>query len=618
MKPSFRDRLKDPHPILFDGAIGTLLYQQGVFVNKAFEEVCLTNPKQIQAIHESYVDAGSEIIETNTFGANAYVLGQYGLEDQLQKINQTAVQLAQSTTKGKSVFIAGSIGQVYTNILGELDLKKVYQTQIDTLVHAGVDLLCLETFSNFDALQTVIRLARGKHDIPIVALVSIEANGLLSGDGLGGKYLCKALNDLNVDMVGFNCSIGPQAMTDFLLKHISYIKKPTCVMPNAGETHQVAGRQINLFTEEYFAKYVKRYCELGIHAIGGCCGIHPNHIRKASQTLRMLHPKMKALPTTQFAASNQSENQDHPPLPTCSLLHEKLRANQFVLSVEITAPKGMNSQNTLDTIQKLSERGVEHVNIPDGPRASARMSALLFVLEIIQKIKIEPILHYCLRDKNMLAILGELLALQSHGLKNLLIITGDPPKVGNYPNATAVFDFDSIGLLKLAKQFNHGLDFAGNDIPEFSGNYCLGTGCNHAALNMNKELDRLQQKIDAGAEYVISQPVFNVTQFESFMNLVTQKLKNVPPILCGVWPFASLRNAVFLKENVPGIEIEDSVIAKLSKYSAVEDQRKVGQSLASDVCTKLIPMISGISLAAPFNKFEVIDPVIEVIQKQTT
>jgi len=597
---NFLEKLKQT-PLVFDGAMGTVIYGKGIFLNTCYDELNLTNPDLIKGIHQEYVDAGADVILTNTFGANRIKLAKYGLADKVTEINEAAVKLAR---RNKDVFVLASIGSNLSTkeILTNENMPKIiesYDEQISILVNAGVDGIMFETFADIEELLIAAEIAK-KYNITTVTSLTLKKE-LETLKGLDIITALKKLDDSDyVDALGLNCTIGPHAMLSAVEKVIDKINKPLIIQPNAGNPQQINGRMMYLSTPEYFTTYCKNYISLGVRGVGGCCGTTPEHIKEMAKTIKSLtgikqHLEIKKIETA-------DKNIEVTPTEEKSLFAKKLFSDkEKVVSVEITPPRSTDINPTLEKVRQCKEYGIDAINIPDGPRASTRISPMVVAMMVEQQVGIETILHYCCRDRNLIGMQSDILGGYAAGIKNYLVVTGDPPKLGNYPQATAVFDVDSVGLTKVINNLNNGEDIAGNIInPPTS--ILIGVGANPCAINLEKEINHFYNKIDAGAEYAITQPVFDSDTLYRFIEK-TSKYNSIP-IVAGIWPLVSLKNALFLKNEVPGIVIPNKIIEQMEKATTKEDGIKIGIDIARDIKSQIDSYVAGYQISAPFGKVE--------------
>lgn len=600
---SFRDRLQS-EIILFDGGVGTYLYEKGVFINTCFDELNLTNRDLVAEVHRDYVNAGADVIETNTFGATRLRLTPYGLEGKVHEINVAGAQLAKKAAEGKAL-VAGSVGPLGVQIepLGKLsfdEAKELFREQLKGLIEGGVDLIILETFTIVAELNQAIRATRELDtSIPIIAQVTVNDDGnLLNGGTLESFIADVAAGDL--DAVGMNCSVGPKAMLDALEKLKSLTALPISVQPNAGLPLNVGGRNIYMTSPEYMAEYAKRFIQTGAMIVGGCCGTNPEHIRAIRRAVRALQPSQRLESTVANLTVTAPESVRVYEKNEKSRLSNKLLRKEPVRLVELVAPKGVSPSRQVENARRLHHAGIDAINIPDGPRASARMAAMALATIIQREVGIETVLHFACRDRNVIGMQSDLLGAWALGLRNLLAITGDPPKLGTYPDATAVFDVDAIGLTNLINRLNHGLDLAGNPIGEPTG-FSIGVGVNPGAINLDEEIRRLDWKIQAGAEYMITQPVFDIRILEKFMKRITHI---TIPLICGIWPLISYRNAEFMNNEVPGASVPPEILARMRKTTTKEEGFAEGVKIAHETYEHLKNEVAGVQLSAPLGRIE--------------
>jgi methionine synthase I (cobalamin-dependent)/5,10-methylenetetrahydrofolate reductase len=600
---SFRDRLQK-EVIVFDGGVGTYLYEKGIFINTCFDELNLTNPDLVSEVHRDYVNAGADVIETNTFGANRFKLAPHGLEKKVQEINTKGAALAKAVAKD-STLVAGSVGPLGVQIepLGKLsydEAKDAFKEQVQALLAGGVDMIILETFSLIPELRQAIRAVRElSPDIPLIAQITVnDESKLLSGASL--DTFVKAITEDKVDVVGMNCSVGPRAMLDALEELKALTSLPISVQPNAGSPQRIGGRNIYMTSPEYMAEYAKRFIQTGASIVGGCCGTNPEHIRAIRRAVRALQPAKRMDVNATDLAVTAPETIHVYAQNEKSRFANKLIRKEFVTLVELVSPRGVSPAKEIAKARTLHHFGIDAINVPDGPRASARMSALVLASLLQREVGIESVLHFACRDRNVIGMQSDLLGAWAIGLRNILAVTGDPPKLGNYPTATAVFDVDAIGLTNLINRLNHGLDLAGNSIGEPTG-FCCGVGVNPGAINLDEELRRLDWKIEAGAEYMITQPVFDIRILERFLKRIDYvKL----PLLCGIWPLVSYRNAEFMNNEVPGATVPAEIMARMRKTTTKEEGFQEGVTIARETYEYIRSEVAGIQLSAPMGRIE--------------
>jgi methionine synthase I (cobalamin-dependent)/5,10-methylenetetrahydrofolate reductase len=602
---NFRDLIESDRAYIFDGAMGTMLYSKGIYINRSYDELNLVAPDLVRDVHVEYVRAGAEIIETNTFGATANKLQPYGLEGSLREINIRAAQIAREAA-GDRVFVAGAVGPLGLRIepYGPTsfdEAKEMFTAQVAALLEGGVDLFVLETFSDISELQQAIRAVRALCDLPIVAQVTIQVDGNTLF-GATPETFTTQLDEWGADVIGLNCGVGPAIVLNAIEKMRTLTSRKLSAQPNAGLPRDVGGRQIYMCSPEYMAEYSRRIIQAGAKFVGGCCGTTPAHIKMIADALRQFSPRVQQVAVTN--ATKVSVHELKPPDVTVVPAEErsnwarKIAKGEFVTTVEVLPPKGCNPWKTLDAIRLLKTAGVDGVNIPDGPRAQTRMGAMATALMVQREIGMEAVLHYCCRDRNLLGMMSDLLGAAAMGLRNLLLITGDPPKMGPYPDATAVFDIDAIGLTNMVNKLNHGLDIGNNPIGEPTA-FSIGVGVNPGAVNMDEELRRFEWKIEAGAEYAITQPVFDTDQLRDFLKRIEHCRI---PIIAGIWPLVSFRNAEFLHNEVPGVHVTPEIMERMRAASAISKEagRDEGLKIARESLLEVRDVIQGVQVSAPF------------------
>lgn len=594
--------------ILADGAIGTEIYRRGVFINRCYDELNCSSPDLIREIHADYVDAGARLIKTNTFTANRAALSAYGLEDKTDLINAAGVKIAREVA-GRDIFVAGSVGPISSSAPRRgkgWEWEEAFSEQITALAGHGVDVILLETFTNLDELEVAIKAARGASDLPIIAEISVQRVEEEEDIGFMPEEAVSHMAD--ADVVGVNCSGGPQGVFEALKRMTKVTDKPLSAMPNAGMPQIVQGRMLYLATPEYMAEYARRYSQLGVNLIGGCCGTTPRHIKEMKKYLKAFKPRAHAVVRPGRKKEERPATIPQKPArekgPFGGILGEK-----FAISVEVDPPLGVDVSGVMEGVRFLRELGVDAVNIADGPRAVPRMSPIALASLIKEKVGIQTIVHYCCRDRNLFGMQMDLLGAAAMGLNNVLIITGDPPKTGPYPEATAVFDLDSIGLISLAVNLNSGLDFASRPL-KGATSLLIGCGCNPGAVDVDLEAERFRQKVEAGAEFTFSQPAYDLKILDRFL----ERIKGVKPIpfFVGVLPLASLKNAEFLHNEVPGMQVPKNIMDRLRKESTRDGQRKVGLEVAHDILkyARELPQVSGAYIFPPFGKYRLVEELL--------
>lgn len=611
----FRKKLESKI-IVADGAMGTMLYAKGIFINRCFDELNLSAPQLVREIHQEYAKAGAEVLETNTFGGNRVRLSAFGLAEKLRPINEAGVRLAREAA-GEKAFVAGAMGPLGTQIepLGPMsfaEARAVFREQAEALVAAGVDLIVLETFYELYELREAIYAAReaAGPEMVIIAQVTVNDDGTLR-DGASTATFTKSLSEWPVDVIGVNCSAGPKVALETIEKMLAFTAKPLSAMPNAGLPATVEGRNIYLCSPEYMAQYARRFLQAGVRVIGGCCGTTPEHIKLILSEVRSLQPmQQNRREAVTVAETDKPEVKRLAKVPVAekSQLGAKLATGKFVAFVEILPPRGVDAAKEIAGARLCKDNGIDCINVPDGPRASARLSAQVTCQLIQQQAGIEAVLHFCCRDRNILSIQSELLGAHAMGVRNLICITGDPPRMGTYPDASAVFDVDSIGLTNVVNNLNHGLDIGGNPTGSQTA-LLIGVGANPGALNMDEELRRFAWKVEAGAEYVVTQPVFDLDLLDLFLRRTEQfKL----PIIAGIWPLTSYRNAEFMVNELR-VPVPQSYMDRMRKADSAEKARAEGVAIAQEMTGQVRRMVQGAQLSAPFGRYEMAVQVAEAL-----
>jgi methionine synthase / methylenetetrahydrofolate reductase(NADPH) len=602
---TFLDLLSDDRPHLFDGAMGTMLYSKGVFINRCYDELSIREPDLVRDVHRAYVKAGAEIVETNTFGANRVKLAEYGLEAQVREINARAAALAREAARDRAV-VAGAVGPLGIRIepYGPTSLdeaRAVFREQVEGLLEGGAQLIVLETFADLHEIQQALLAVRDVGgDVPVVAQMTIQEDGT-TAYGTGADVLAARLDAWGADVVGLNCSVGPHGMLAAVETMAGATQRRLAAQPNAGLPREIHGRKMYMASPEYMAKYAQRLIRAGVQFIGGCCGTTPDHIRSMADAVHAISPRRVFVRAAEIEEPSVARV-DAVPLVERSAWGRKLAAGELLTTVEIVPPKGITPDRMLAGVRMLKRAGVDGVNVPDGPRAQMRMGVLPTAVLVEQIVGIEAVVHYCCRDRNLLGMLSDLLGAHALGLRNLLIITGDPPKMGPYPEATAVFDIDSIGLTNLVKRLNHGMDPGGNAIGEPTS-FTIGVGANPGATDLEHELNRFYWKVEAGAEYAITQPVFDAEQLLRFIEELRTRGIWIP-IVAGIWPLVSARNAEFLANEVPGVNVPQPVIERMRAASARSKEHALaeGIAIAREMFEQVRPHVQGLQVSAPFGK----------------
>lgn len=592
--------------LVCDGAMGTMLYSKGVFISRCYDELNVSNPDLVRDVHLDYVKAGVDILETNTFGGNRMKLMSHGLADATREINVQGARIAREAACD-SVYVAGAIGPLGIRIepWGKTSIdeaRAVFREQAQALLNGGVDLFILETFSDLNEVYAAILGVRDVSDKPLVAQMTIQEDGN-SLEGTPPEIFAKRLEGWGADVVGLNCSVGPQTMLDAIERVGGVTSKPLSVQPNAGRPQNIEGRNLYLCSPEYMASYARKFVQSGVRIVGGCCGTTPAHIKAMRGAVRSVSPHVQIL---RSAADMARENGKHDqtenlvPLERKSRLARKLAKRDFVRMVEMIPPKGHDYADAIEQAKYLKTHDVDVINIPDAPRASARMSAVSLSLLLEKATDMESLTHYACRDRNLLGMQADLLGAYALGLRNLLLITGDPPKTGDYPDATAVYDVDSIGLTNMVYRLNQGVDMGGKSIGKPTG-FLIGVGANPGAVNDAEELKRFYYKVEAGAEFVLTQPVFDPKTLERFLRRIEDcKI----PVIAGILPLASYKAAEFFNYEVPGCAVPQPILDRMSRADTASAGRTEGIRIAQEILEQIQGMVQGVQIRGPFEQYE--------------
>ncbi len=597
----------DERPVLADGAMGTVLYSRGVFINRCYDELNLSDPGLILSVHEEYLQAGAEILETNTFGANRFRLARHGLVDKVAEINAAGVRIARQAVihlrekQAGEAWVAGALGPLGVRLepLGKTGLEEAraaFAEQINALAQAGANLLIAETMPALNEAREALTAARqvAPH-LPVLVMVTVDDDSNCL-DGSSPEQAAALLSEWGADAIGVNCSTGPTAVLTAMEAMRGATTLPLAAMPNAGMPRAVEGRNIYLCSPEYMASFARKAINAGVQFVGGCCGTTPNHIRAMRSAIRAIDAQMHI----ESAGTHPALNTETPPAPLTerSRVGALIAAQKFVSMVEIVPPKGIDCSMEIEGARMLASLGVHAINVPDSPRASARLSAQSLCIQIQQHTGIETVLHYTCRDRNILSIQSDLLGASSMGLHNILCLTGDPPKLGNYPDATAVFDVDSIGLVNMVNRLNHGLDIGSNSIGA-STNFTIAIAANPGVPDLENELRRFAYKVEAGAEYVVTQPVFDLRLLEVFL----ERIKDMRiPVIAGIWPLTSLRNAEFMKNDLR-VAMPEEIMLRMAQADTPDAARREGIRIAQEMLEAVRPMVEGVQVSAPAGRY---------------
>jgi homocysteine S-methyltransferase len=608
-------------PLLADGAMGTVLYARGIFINRCYDELNLSDPNLITSIHEEYLQAGADVLETNTFGANRFRLTRHGLAEKVAEINAAGVKLARQAVdhlkdkQAGEAWVAGSVGPLGVRLepLGKVGLdeaRAAFSEQIAALAHAGVDLLIIETMPALNEAHEALRAAKETApDLPVLVMVTVDDDSNCL-DGSSPAQAAALLTEWGADAIGVNCSTGPATVLTAIEAMRAATELPLAAMPNAGMPRAVEGRNIYLCSPEYMASFARKAIAAGAQMVGGCCGTTPNHIRAMRSAMRALDAQARV----EVHGAAPELNSETPPaaLGARSRIGNLVETGSFVTLVEIVPPKGIDCTREIEGAQLLAQLGVHAINVPDSPRASARMSAQSLCIQIQQHTGIETILHYTCRDRNLLSIQSDLLGASSIGLHNILCLTGDPPKLGNYPDATAVFDVDAIGLVNIVRRLNHGLDIGANSIGA-STNFTIGVAANPGVPDIEHELRRFEYKVEAGAEYAITQPVFDLRLLESFLKRIEGFRI---PVIAGIWPLTSLRNAEFMRNDLR-VSMPEEIMLRMAQVDSPDAARREGIKIAQEMLEAVKPLVQGVQVSAPFGRYTAAAEVIASVLPAT-
>jgi len=629
MAHPFRERL-NRGPLLGDGAMGTMLHARGAALDQCLEQLNLTRPDWVREIHLAYIRAGAEIIQTNTFAASRPRLTDFGLADQTREINFRGVKLAREAREisGQGVLIAGSVGPLGRRVRRGQQLmveaaEAAFGEQIGVLWEAGADLLILETFSDLSELTVAARIARNVCDLPVVAEVTFGNDGV-TADGAGPADVAHALAQLGVDVAGINCSLGPARIAEFLAEmHTAEPGLRLSAMPNAGLPFRAGERMVYPSAPHYFAEHVPLFLRSGVALVGGCCGTTPEHIRAMREALDALVKApaaaasavpLSAVPMVRVSAPGPVEAEAEAPEPTPFL--QKLRAGKFVVSVEVDPPRGFNAAKMLEGARIAREHGADAVNVADSPMARVRMGAFALCVLIQQQVGIETILHFTTRDRSLMGLQSDLIGAHALGIRNIIALTGDPPSLGDQPESTAVYDVDSVGLVKIISAFNQGLDRSGKPFGSRAA-FTIAVACDPTRPDLVREVDRFHQKVSAGAHLTMTQPIFDPLLWKRFYELYEERHGPFSvPVLIGILPLQSHRHATFLHNEVPGITLSEAALARMERAGA--DGRREGVKMAQELLLALMemPKVQGVYLMPSFGRYEVACEVLDVVKRE--
>ena len=614
--PDFRTEL-DKRVLVCDGAMGTMLYAKGIFLNRSFDQLNLTQPDLVAEVHQAYVRAGADVLETNTFGANRIKLGAFGLADRVQTINVQGARIARHAAR-EQAYVAGAIGPLGIRIepygkTGVDEAEEYFREQARGLVEGGVDLFVLETFRDVNEIGAAIRAVRSVGDLPIVAQMTTEEDGN-NLDGVAPETFVPELEALGADVVGLNCSVGPAAMLETIerMARIAHVK--LSAQPNAGRPREIEGRNIYLCSPEYMASYARRFIANGVRFVGGCCGTTPDHIRHIKMAVRAIAPSAVTSVRSRTGSGRTDAARTTPAVAPIARAEKSRMANAlargtFVVSVELIPPRGFHAETIVEQARQLKIHGVDLVNIPDGPRASARMSALSAAVLVQQQAGVETVLCFACRDRNLLGMQSDLIGAHAMGVRNLLLVTGDPPKLGDYPDATAVYDVDSIGLTHVVARLNRAMDVGGEPLGQPTA-FHIGVAANPGAMNLEEELRRFAYKVEAGAEYAVTQPVFDVAELRAFLDRVRD---HRIPVIAGVMPLAGVRHAEFMANEVPGVRVPETVLDRMRRADAAGRAAEEGLAIAREIAAQVRPLVQGVHISTAPKAIEAALGVVEAV-----
>ncbi len=602
MLPPFLEEL-DRRVLVCDGAMGTMLYAKGVFLNRCFDELNLSQPDLVAEIHQAYVRAGADVLETNTFGANRVKLAAFGLADRLHAINVQGVRIARHAARERA-YVAGSIGPLGVRIepwgkTGVDEAEAYFREQAAALLEGGVDLFILETFRDLNELLAAVRAVKGLCSLPVVAQMTTEEDGN-SLDGTPPERFAPALEAAGADLVGVNCSVGPAPMLDTIERIARVTRARLSAQPNAGKPRDVDGRNIYLCSPEYMGSYARRFIAHGVRLVGGCCGTTPEHIRQIKLAVCTTAPTpVRVVPPPAREAAPVAVVSEPPAAPVAraekSRLAHALARGKFAVLVELEPPRGVHCDHLLEQARLLKIRGVDAVTIPERTGGAARMSALAVAVLIEQHAGLETVLEYACRNRVLLSMQSDLLGAHALGVRNVLLVTGEPRRVGDYPDATGVFDVDSIGLTNAVTRLNQGLDIGGRPIGSGTA-FHIGVVANPSAVDLDRELSRFAYKVEAGAEFAVTTPVYDVALLDAFLRRIESFRI---PLIAAVRPFANLRDAEFLANEVPGLVVPDRLIERMRRPDTPEAALEEGTAIAVELAAALAPRVQGLQLMPP-------------------
>lgn len=600
--------------LVCDGAMGTMLYAKGVFVNRCFDALNLSDAARVVEVHREYMRAGADVIETNTFGANRIKLRGFGLSDQVAEINRAGAALARQAASGR-VYVAGAIGPLGIRIepwgkTGKGEAEGYFREQAQALVEGGVDLFVLETFRDLTEIGAAIAAVRSVSDLPIVAQMTTAEDGS-SLDGTPPEQFAPALLRSGPDVIGINCSIGPAPMLETIERIAGATHLPLSAQPNAGRPRDIDGRNIYLTSPEYMASYARRFVNAGVRLVGGCCGTTPEHIRQIKAAVAK--SAKPAAPTTRPATSPGAVERPPTVVPRIerSALARAFAQGRFVTSAALIPPKGHATTETIERARELKANGIDVLLVPDGPRGP-RMSSLALAVLIQQQTGIEVALQYACRERTLLGMESDLLGAHAMGIRNLLLVTGDVLPIGDYVDATAAFEVDSVGLTNAVSRLNEGTDIGGQRIGAPTA-FHIGVQVNPTAADLDDQLRRVQYKVEAGAEFAYTTPIFDVEAFERFIPRL--QTFDIPVVAC-IMPFDSLEHAEFMANEIPDTRVPVAVLERLREAKHRGEESGEGVAIASEVARRVMPIVQGLHIATTSDRSQAIVDVLTALGRR--
>jgi homocysteine S-methyltransferase len=614
MREPFLEKIES-RAMVCDGAMGTMLYAKGIPLTRCFEELNLSAPQLVKEVHLAYAKVGAEILETNTFGATRRRLEKYNQGDKVREINLAGARLAREVA-GDDLYVAGSVGPLGVRLepLGTTSLeeaREAFREQIAALEEGGIDLLIVETMSDPNEAHEALLAARDVCSLPVAVQMTVQDDGSTSIGALPEDFARK-LDEWGADIIGLNCSVGPAAILEALEIMAAVTRRHLSAQPNAGMPRTVQGRSIYLSSPEYLASYARRFIRCGARLVGGCCGTTPEHIKAIKAVVRSLSPQRSRVAIE--VLERPGRTLEPIPVEKRSRLSEKLASGEFPILVEVLPPKGCDATKEVEGAAYLLAKGVDAINIPDGTGVMGRMSPLTLAALVQQQVGIEVLLHYSAWDRSVLSIQADVLGAQALGLRNILAITRDTAQFSTLLEA-AIFEVDSIGLVNILRNLNQGLDVGGNPLGKQTG-FLIGVGLNPHAVNPEEELQRFELKFEAGANFAVTQPVFDVEQLATFMKRMESATPSIP-VVAGICPLTSYRNAEFMNNEVPGISVPQAVMDRMRKVDTGERARAEGVRIAQETLLSIRNLVQGVQIAAPFGRYAMAVEVAEALGRQT-